>query len=101
MFPGRSQIYKSADTVDEDDMVQTYPTELLNSLALSGLPPHEMELKEGSPVMLLCNLHVSPGNSLCNGRKMVIQHLGEHIIEAEIASGVNKGKSVIQIEIMP
>ena len=69
MFPGGSQIYKSADTVAEDDLVQTYPTEFLNSLTLSRLPPHEMELKEGSPVMLLHTLHVGSGNGLCNGQE--------------------------------
>ena len=54
-----------------------------------------MELKEGSPLMLLHNLHVGPGNGLCNGTRMVILCLGDFITEAEIASGVNKGKSVL------
>ena len=56
MFPGTSQVYKCADTIVEDDLSCAYPTEFLNSLTLSGLPPHEMELREGSPVTLLCNL---------------------------------------------
>ena len=45
--------------------------------------------------MLLCNLHAGPGNGLCNGTQMIVVHLGHHVIEAKIASGVNKGKCVL------
>ena len=54
-----------------------------------------MELKIGSPVMLLCNLHAGPGNGLRNGTQMIVVHLGSRVIEAQIASGVNKGKCVL------
>ena len=95
LFPGKSRAYKSADTIADEELSQTYPTDFLNSLTLSGLPQHEMELKIGSPVMLLHNLHVGPGNGLCNGTWMIILHLGDHVIEAEIASGVTKRKCVL------
>ena len=72
-----------------------YPTEFLNSLTLSGLPPHDMELKVGYPVMLLQNLCAGPRNGLCNGTGMIILQLGDQVIEVEIASGVNKGKYVL------
>ena len=67
LFPGKSFVYKSADNIAEEGLSQTYPTEFLNSLTLSGLPPHEIELKVGCPVILLHNLCVGPGNGLCNG----------------------------------
>ena len=95
LFPGKSFVYKSADTIAEEEIAQTYPTEFLNSLTLSGLLPHEMELKIGSPVMLLRNLRAGARNGLRNGTRMIVVHLGEQIIEAEIASGVNKGKCVL------
>ena len=95
LFPGKCHTYKSADTIAEEDLSQTYPTEFLNSLTLSGLPPHEMELKIGSPVMLFRNLRAAPGNGLCNGTRMIVVRLGQRVIEAEIASGVNKGKCVL------
>ena len=76
-------MYKSADSVAEEELLQ-------NSLTLSGLPPHEIKLKIGSPVMLFCNLHAGPGNRSCIGTWMIVVHLGKHIIEAETASGVNK-----------
>ena len=47
LFPGTGWVYRSADTIAEHDLVQTYPTEFLNSLTLSGLPLHNMELKLG------------------------------------------------------
>ena len=62
-----------------------------------------MELKVGESMLLLHNLHVGPGNSLCNGTQMIILHLSDCVIEAEIASGVNKGKIVLipQITLIP
>ena len=95
LFPGKSVVYKSADTIAEEEIAQTYPAEFLNSLTVSGLPPHEMVLKIGSPVMLLRDLRAGPGNGLRNGTRMIVAHLGQCIIEAEIASGVNKGKYVL------
>ena len=88
-------MFKSTDTVAEEELLQTYPTEFLNSLTLSGLPPHVMALKVGSPVMLLHNLCAGPGNGLCNGTWMIVVKLGHRVIEAQIASGVNKGKCVL------
>ena len=41
------------------------------------------------------NLHAGPGNGLRNGTQMIVIHLGHRVIEAEIASGVNKGKCVL------
>ena len=95
LFPGMSFTYRSADTIAEENLSQAYPTEFLNSLSLSGLSPHEMELKIGSPIMLLRNLRAGPGNGLHNGTRMIVIRLGHCVIEAEIASGVNKGKCVL------
>ena len=57
----------------------------------------------GSPIMLLHNLHAGAGNGLRNGTQMIVIRLGHRVIEAEIASGVNKGKSVLipQITLIP
>ena len=54
-----------------------------------------MKLKIGSPKMLICNLHAVPGNVLCNDTWMIVVHLGQSIIEAEIASSVNKRTYVL------
>ncbi len=42
LFPGKARIYTSADSVGEEGLDNTYPVEFLNSLSLSGLPPHSM-----------------------------------------------------------
>ena len=55
-YPGEGRTYLSADTVAEEGMQHAYPTEFLNSITLSGMPPHSMALKVGAPVILLRNL---------------------------------------------
>lgn len=59
------------------------------------MPPHSMALKVGAPVILLRNLQAGPGNGLRNGTWLIISKLGDKVLEVEIASGVNKGKSVL------
>ena len=63
-FPGEGKTYLSADTVGEEDSYNIYPIEFLNSITLSGMPPHAMTLKIGAPVMLLRNLRAGSGNGL-------------------------------------
>jgi ATP-dependent exoDNAse (exonuclease V) alpha subunit len=94
-FPGMATVYRSADTVAEEDLHNTYPTVFLNSLTLSGMPPHAMALKVGAPVILLRNLRTGHGNGLKNGTRLILLQLGVKVLEAEIASGVNKGKRVL------
>ena len=52
-FPGVGKTYLSADSVADEDIANTYPTDFLNSVTLYGMPPHAMTLKVGAPVMLL------------------------------------------------
>ena len=94
-FPGAAATYRSADTVAEDDLRNAYPTEFLNSITLSGMPPLSMTLKVGAPVMLLRNLRAGPGNGLRNGTWLIVLKVGVKVFEAEIATGVNKGKCVV------
>ena len=53
---GESRTYFSIDTVCDPEQAVTFPTDFLNSLKLSGLPAHKLDLKIGVPVMLLRNL---------------------------------------------
>ena len=45
MFPGEGKTYLSADNVAEEDLCNAYPTDFLNTITLSGMPPHSMTLK--------------------------------------------------------
>ena len=66
-FPGEGKRYLSADTVGEDDLHSAYQRDFLNSITLSGMPPHAMTLKVGAPVILLRNLRGGPRGGLRNG----------------------------------
>lgn len=91
-FPGASMVYLSADSVTETSQQHIYPTEFLNSLNLSGIPPHRLTLKPESPIMLLRNLNPSLG--LCNGTQLICKTFQRHVIDAEIATGNHKGHRV-------
>lgn len=56
IIPGNCQSYKSVDTFITQLDAVNYPTAFLNSLGLSGLPPHRLVPKIGSPIILLGNL---------------------------------------------
>jgi ATP-dependent DNA helicase PIF1 len=73
-------------------MDSLYPVEFLNILQFSGIANHELELKVGVPILLLRNLNQSIG--LCNGTRLIVKKLGQHVIEAKIITGKNVDKRV-------
>ena len=81
--------------MEQEDMANAYPTDFLNSVTLSGMPPHAMTLKVGAPVMLLQNLRAGLGYGLRNGTRMIVLTLGQRVVEVEISSGVNRGNRIL------
>lgn len=69
-----------------------FPTEFLNSLDISGLPPHSLALKVGVPIIMLRNLNPP---RLCNGTRLAVQHLRNNVIEATILTGPFRGENVL------
>ncbi|GBP41275.1 hypothetical protein EVAR_33002_1 [Eumeta japonica] len=67
--------------------LDTDPEEFLNSLELSGVPSHKLELKVGVPVLLMRNLDAP---RLCNGTRLQVNELGRHIVKATILTGEAK-----------
>ena len=91
-MPGEVHAFKSYDKLVEDSQQAKFPTEFLNSLNISGLPPHELNLKIGLPIILLRNLN--PLMGLCNGTRLIIKNILSRVVIAEIAVGENKEKIV-------
>jgi hypothetical protein len=93
-MPGPLKVYKSIDTMDSEDPeeIANYPAEILNTFDVSGLPPHELNLKVGAIIILLKN--IDSRQELCNGTRLLIKFLTDNVIVATIASGKNKGNTV-------
>ncbi|KAK9059208.1 hypothetical protein SSX86_021827 [Deinandra increscens subsp. villosa] len=91
MFQGEEKIYYSFDEV-EDDHNNLYTVDFLNSLNVSGLPPHKLRLKVGCPIILLRN--IDPSHGLCNGTRLICKGFQRNVIDAEIAVGQHTGKRV-------
>ncbi|GKB85688.1 ATP-dependent DNA helicase PIF1-like protein [Tanacetum coccineum] len=92
-IPGEEVVYCSSDSICESEGVDNtyteslYSPEVLNGLKLSGIPNHRLALKVGAPVMLVQNINQTA--SLCNGTRLRILKLGEHVFEAQIMTSTN------------
>ena len=92
-LPGEMISRYSVDSaLTPDDTPAEYPEEFLHSLYPSGMPPHELKLKVGCVVMLLRNTNSSRG--LCNGTRLIVQRVGDKVLDCTILSGVRKGQRV-------
>lgn len=95
LLPGDFTTYHSYDRVVTDNDVEqnNYPTEFLNSLNLSGLPPHQLLLKVNAIVMLIRNLNTS--KALINGTRMRVKNLLRNTIDCEVLTGASAGTRIL------
>ncbi|XP_019178902.1 PREDICTED: uncharacterized protein LOC109174064 [Ipomoea nil] len=90
--PSEARTYLSCDSVCKSDsnadmLAELHTAEFLNGLRCSGVPNHALTLKIGSPVMLLRNIDHTLG--LCNGTRLIVTRLADHVLEAKIMGGTN------------
>ncbi|XP_016171553.1 ATP-dependent DNA helicase PIF1-like [Arachis ipaensis] len=95
---GEEKTYLSSDTLcfEEGNMeseLETLTPDVLNAINCSGLPPHQLTLKEGVPVMFFRNIDQSSG--LCNGTRLQVRRLGTHVIECMTLTGDKTGQVVL------
>ncbi len=88
-FPGAQVNFLSADSAEDMEVANTYPSEFLNTLEVSGMPSHKLLLKIGAPVILLHNL--DPLAGLCNGMRLIVRHFTMRVVEVEIIIGKGAG----------
>jgi ATP-dependent DNA helicase PIF1 len=81
-LPGAQVDFFSANFVKDTEVANTYPSEFLNTLEVSGMPSHKLPLKIGAPVMLLRNL--DPSTGLCNGTHLIVRRFTMRVVEAKI-----------------
>ena len=74
-MPGDLHCFTSVDTVDDLDDATMFPTEYLNTLSLTGLTEHELNLKIDTVVVLLRNMDIKGGH--CNGTRYLVKHIGQ------------------------
>ncbi|XP_061367498.1 uncharacterized protein LOC133310564 [Gastrolobium bilobum] len=80
---------RGTSSVEDDEITP----EILNTLSCSGIPDNKLILKVKVPVMLLRNIDQSRG--LCNGTRLLITKLGNHVVEAIVLTGSNIGETVL------
>jgi ATP-dependent DNA helicase PIF1 len=84
--------HKSIDSVTSDEAgdAMQYPVEYLNTLTMSGMPVHNLELKIGCPLILLRNLNPLAG--LCNGTRLKLIAFTMHVLQVTILNGSHAGQ---------
>ena len=69
-----------ADPEGEDSV--NFPTEFLNSLTPSGLPPHDLHLRQGAIVIIIRNLDKDRG--ICNGVRCLVISISLRALDVRV-----------------
>ncbi|OWY90618.1 Helitron helicase [Phytophthora megakarya] len=80
--PKQKSIFRPTEVVADRNL---FEQEFLNTLNFSGIPPHKIVLKVGTPIIMIRNLNSDAG--LCNGTRLRVS-LRERSIEAIAMSGL-------------
>lgn len=94
-MPGVEKIYNSYDRIicEHENQINDYPVEFLNSLNVSGLPPHKLKLKVNCIVLLIRNLNTK--KALVNGTRLRVKFLHHNAVDCEVLSGNSIGQRIL------
>ncbi|KAI5447553.1 hypothetical protein KIW84_015126, partial [Lathyrus oleraceus] len=97
LLPGECKEYLSYDFIDRSEANDNHDfkhltSEFLSCLKTYGLLNHSLKLKIGTTIILIRNLNQS--ERLCNGIRLTVTKLVNHVIEAKIISGTNIGNTI-------
>jgi ATP-dependent DNA helicase PIF1 len=83
------------------DMNNAIPIEFLNSLEISGLPPHVLRVKIGAPLVLLRNIDAKHG--LMNGTRLEVVNATRICLTVKVTSGSHVGDIVMlpRVDLVP
>ncbi|CEP13044.1 hypothetical protein [Parasitella parasitica] len=95
-LPGRAASYVSSDRTCNEERQMEMPIEVLDVIGSRSLPPHKLELKVASSIMVLQS--IDPAASIFNGTRLIVNSLGTNAIKATIATGPNKGDMISKLE---
>lgn len=96
MMPGNAESHLSVDSVVEeagaDDGTSglNMPLEFLRTLNPPGLPPGDLQLKLGCPLILLRNL--CPARGLCNRTRMILVQMSQRVLKVKLIGGEHDGQ---------
>ncbi|VDP08631.1 unnamed protein product [Heligmosomoides polygyrus] len=95
LLTGLKRTFLSEDeaVVEHPSDSLNFPTEFINKMTPTGLPPHALHIKVGCIVMLLRNLDVA--NGLCNGSRFIVRQIGQRVLICEHAVGDRQGYQVL------
>ena len=94
-IPGEQRTYHRYDKIicDDDNGINKYPAEFLDSLTISGLPPHKLILKVNCIALLMRNLNTK--EALVNRTRMRIKFMHRNAIDCEVLTGAACNKRIL------
>ena len=94
-IPGEQRIYHSYDKIIfvNENGINNYPVQFLNSLTISVLPPHKLVLKVNCIGLLIRNLNTK--EPLVNGIRMQIKFMLCNAINCKVLTGNVRNKRIL------
>jgi ATP-dependent DNA helicase PIF1 len=99
MLSGQEKTFLSLNTVSKECYNFLFPTEFLDNLHLSDLPPHSMILKQAMVVLLKFNVD----SNLMNGTRFTVRNMYDQSLDLESITGQTTDQCILlpKIDLTP